>query len=778
MDRSSEPDTDTPGSKRDRPGYRITLGIGRLVLRHRWLVAGALIAVTVGFGLQARHLTYDFGIRKFFPDESSLHEPFLAAEEIFGRDDARTIVAFDLPGVFTASGMAFLRDLTEALAGVDGIDEVTSLANVERLTAVDDGIEIRPLLPEDPTAADLGLARTAANEDRLLRGLYLSLDGGAVAILLDWGVPREEAERRQRVGREVDAVLARFAVRDGQAPITFHQGGLIHNRNIYGKLILEDNRTLIPGVVIGLFLILLVVFRRLPAVVGPLILVGMALTWALGISVLLDRPLNMITNIVSPVVLVIGIADSIHILNCYREMYQELGDRRRALEETIAEMALACLLTSFTTMVGFAVLLLTNVPILREFGLICAVGVGASYVITVFGLPIIMSLFAPLAPPKAGGIGGLASGGLAWVMAVVERHRRKVLAITLLACLVAAAIATPVERNSKVLEDLREHHPEVIARQFIEDRFGGAMPIAVLVRGEPDDFRDPAVVRGLAVTAAAMEEEPILALPLGLHVVVETLHRALVPDDPASLPTSRALMAQELLLYEMSGSEQLEDFVSGDFSSARVVARADDALTNEVEEMSARVERAARGAFPEHLRVDVTSTMVLAQLVNRTLIQNLVSSFSTAFVVIFFTMLLMFRSLRLAMLALLPNVAPMFILVAFMAVSGIGLKVSTAFIFAIAFGIAVDDTIHFLARLRRERAEGHDHTEAVRITITGTGRAIVQTTVVLVLGFGFLLGSEFLANFNFGLLTGVTLTAALVADLTLLPALLLTFRRW
>lgn len=768
----------TPPPRRDRPGHRLTLGVGRFVLGHRIWVAGSLGIVTALMLAQARNVTYDFGIRKFFPDESPLHEPFLAAEEIFGRDDGRTFVAFDLPEVFTPSGMSLLRELTAALAAVDGIDEVTSLANVDRLIAVEDGVRVQPLVPDELTSGGLAAAREAVRGDPLLRGLYLSEDEQAVVVLLDWGVPRTESKRRQAVGRAVDEVVAGFAERPGREAIVFHQGGLIRNRNIYGRLLLEDNRTLIPGVLVGMLVILFVVFRRLSAVVWPVVLVAMALIWALGLTVLLGRPLNMITNIVSPVVLVVGIADSIHILNCYREMLQTHKDRRRALEETIAEMALACMLTSFTTMVGFGVLLLTDIPILREFGLICAVGVGASYICTVLGLPIAMSLAKPLGPPAPSGLGGLASAGLAALSNLASAHRRKILAVTVVASVAAGLVATRVQRDAKVLEDLRDGHPEVVARKYIEDRFGGAMPIAVLVRGEPDDIRDPAVIRGLAATAAAMAAEDILALPLGLHTIIETLHAALVPEDPEPLPVSRELMAQELLLYEMSGDERLEDFVAGDFSAARVMARAEDALTTEVEQMRERLEQRARAAFPARLRVDVTSTMVLAQLVNRTLIANLVSSFLTAFLVIFFTMLLMFRSLSLALLALIPNVAPMFVLVAFMAVSGIGLKVSTAFIFAISFGIAVDDTIHFLARIRRERAEGRGHEEAVRIAVTGTGRAMVQTTLVLVLGFGFLLTSEFLANFNFGLLSGVTLSAALIADLTLLPALLLTTRRW
>jgi predicted RND superfamily exporter protein len=317
-----------------------------------------------------------------------------------------------------------------------------------------------------------------------------------------------------------------------------------------------------------------------------------------------------------------------------------------------------------------------------------------------------------------------------------------------------------------------------VSRTYIEERFGGAMPLNVVVRGDADDFRTPEAIAGLVKVADAMAAESTLGWPVGLHSLVETLHGALAPDHPERVPSDRALLAQELLLYEMSGDERLEDVVSEDFSSARILARSEDALTDEVEATRDRVYAVARAAFPETMRVDVTSTMVLAQAVNRTLIGNMSMSFATAFLVIFITMFSMFRSWRLALLALAPNLAPLFCLVGFMAIVGIGLKVSTAFIFAIAFGIAVDDTIHFLARIKRERALGKTRDEAVEAAINGTGRAIVQTTLVLVIGFSILLASEFLATANFGLLTGVTLSAALVADLTLLPALLLTTRRW
>ncbi|MFC1609941.1 RND family transporter [Myxococcota bacterium] len=759
-----------PTESESGPVFIFMRGVARFVLNHRLLVGGGLVAVTAAFSWIARDLRYDYGIEELFPDETALREPFIASEETFGRDDNRALVAFDLPDLFTKEGMTHLRELTDALAQIEGVARVTSLANVERVTGDDDEIKVERLVGDDLSPEALERARDAVDREPLLKGLYASEDQRSVGIVIEYGVPRGQAQRRMDVGDEIDGVLERVG-RDG---VTYHQTGIPFIRTLYGRLLLRDNLTVIPGMLLCLIVLLAVIFRRVAGVVFPLAVVLVATTWVAGFTVLLDAPLNMVTNVVTPLILVVGIADSIHILNCYSERFS--GNKREALEIACAEMGLSCLLTSFTTSVGFGVLLLTNIPALRELGLFAVVGVASAYLTTLLGLPIALSLVKPFRPRRAIG----ESSGLLWrYFLTVKAHHRVFLWVGLLLTVLCGALATQLDRESRLLEDLREDHPAMVARTFIEKRFGGAMPMVVLLRADVDAFRTPDAISGLAKISDAIVEDPNVSSPVGLHTVVETLHGALVPEDSERLPRTRELVAQELLLYEMSGDTQIEELVSPDFSSVRIMARAGDVLTSDLAATKARLSHVAENAFPDKdVRIDVTGTLVLAHAVNQTMVGNMVSSFLTAFLVILVTMFLMFRRWRLALLALIPNIAPLFVLLAFMTLAGISLKVTTAFIFAIAFGIAVDDTIHFLARVRLERQRGASQDDAVRAAVTGTGRAIIQTTVVLVLGCSFLLTSSFLANFNFGLLTGVTLTAALVADMTILPALLVTLERW
>lgn len=752
-----------------------------LPLKHP-LASVTLVAVLTGLlAACIPSLERDVRMEKIFPDgdaQRAVHDSFL---DTFGSDQTTAFCLVELPyDVLSREGIRRVHDLTEALAQLQCVDpdRLTSLSNAPlAYTPGPEDLDVRSVYaPErdaewDPEAqwellrANPAFLDRLISSDRRLAGFWVPL------------APGDESEATRRAfGND----LLRFfssegALRDGEAG--YLEGFAISNVRVL-KLMDHDLSAFFPLAFGVIFLTLAAVFRRLAPTLLALVTVGLSTVWTLGFMAIAGFPLSFLSTVIPVMVLVVCVGDAIYLLTRFR---QELTRRLppAAMQVAVQEVGVACLFTTLTTACGFASLATSRAEIVRELGLPVAFGVLAAYLTTFALLPPLVLWIAPtaLTPKPRNPMRPLRRNPLG---ALGRAVRRRPLAVVLAA---AAALAVdlallPPTQETRMLNDFDEDDPLVQTRNFFEERMGGAVPLELFVDAGGRVY-EPEVQRGLLALAEELRgpefREQGVLYALSLADYLSDAYHTANQRDPAylgTLPDSEQAMAELHFLYWFSGEDPTSAYVDevDDPRLLRLQMRIKNLYSTPFHALTARIQEAAARHLPEGVTFELTGASVMNQVIQSRLTGEMARTVGTAFLLVFCLIVIFFRSPTLAVLAILPNLLPLLLLGGVMVLTGTALSLSTSVLFAIVFGISVDDTIHVVAGLSHR--DGLNDPEGVIQTLEETGVALTLSSVVLVLGFSVLLASEFPANRLFGSMTAAAIGFALLGDLILLPALL------
>ncbi len=765
----------------------------QFLFRHRVFVLAWVAAMTLLMGWQASQLKTDFDIEQFLPaqDEGRLYfEEFKGRFDVTDRD---IMVILTDDALFSAETLRDIRALTGELERIRGIEEVISITNADDVTGTADSLEVRPMVDEIPATQ----AERDAVRDRILaNGLYveriLSRDGRSTCLLakIDWAYHAGSVHRgdgvyggrfvtdgiedasteRERICSAIEATIAKY--RTGGR--TFHLGGVPFVRRDYVVLINGDAAVFFPLALALATVVLIFIFRNFHGVLLTLGVTVSAVIWTLGLMSLTGARLNFLANMMPVLVTVAGTSDSLHILLHYYEEYGRVQDKAKALRRTVKELSFACFLTSFTTALGFLTLRTSKITLIQEFGVFTGVGILFAFVISILTIPTVLSWLPP-PPPRhqqafeSGWLARLLGGLPGWVA-----RRRRWVGAALASLVLASGFAfSQVPEESLLLEDVHRGHPIIQTNNFIEEHFGGILAVEMVFdSGREDGVKDPAFLRRLEAVQDWAEAQPDLQKVLSIVDFVEDLHMSFRGEDPAfrRIPETAEEVAQLLLLYSFSDREPLKGFLSYDYRYARVSAKIRDfgtrATLGAVERLRRRADEVWGGPAP----LRMTGLTYLAQDVNAYIVGDMSTSFILDLLIICVLFYAVTGTLRLSIAGIVPNLLPLGCTFLIMWLGGITLKPSTAIIFSVVFGIAVDDSLHFLARFREEWAQtAGDTLEATRRTLLGTGRATVFFSVLLTTGFAILTMSAFQGNQLFALLCGSTIMTGLIGELFLMP---------
>ncbi|MEZ6183982.1 MAG: MMPL family transporter [Planctomycetota bacterium] len=739
------------------------------------LSVAAVALITVGLAAAIPQLQRDVRMEKIFPDHHparAIHDRFL---ETFGSDQTTAFCLVELPyDVLSLRGIQRVEALTEGLARLPLVDpeRLASLSNTPLAAVDEDDIVVRPVYdPErpgdwDPEARWAELRTNPAvmnrllSEDRRLAGFWIPLAPG-----------RESEAERRAFGL---AVLRYFSPAGALEPgeTGYCEGFAISNVRVLA-LMDHDLRLFFPLAFVAIFAALAAVFRRLTPTLLALMTVGLSTVWTLGFMALAGLPLSFLSTVIPVMVLVVCVGDAIYLLTRFR---QELEVRlpRAAMRAAVEEVGQACLFTSLTTACGFASLITSRAEIVRELGLPVAVGVLAAYVTTFALLPPLILWLAPTAllrPPRLATrpplLGSLARGVRArpWTVILAAAG----LVLTALALL-------PPSRENRMLNDFDEDDPLVVTRTFFEQRMGGAVPLELSIDAGERVF-DPEVQRSLLALGAelrGLRKEGVLHA-LSLADFLSDAYLTLNERDPryaGDLPDDAQALAELHFLYWFSGEDPTAAYVDrvDEPRRLRLQLRIRNLESTPFHALVERIRALAVARLPAGIEFQITGASVMNQVLQAELTQEMTRTLGTAFLLVFALIAVFFRSPTLALLAILPNLFPLLLLGGLMVVTSTTLSLSTSILFAIVFGISVDDTLHVVAGLIHRG--GLDDPEGVVRTLEETGVALVLSSTVLVLGFSVLLASEFPANRLFGVMVSAAIGFALLGDLLLLPALL------
>jgi predicted RND superfamily exporter protein len=752
------------------------LRIERLLTRRNArlaLVALGLVSLFFAFTLRNVRLDHDF--ERFFPTDDPELDRYLAYRERFGHDnDLLLIAASHAPSVFDR---AFLVRVDSLAARLERLPNVEDLLSPTRLTDP----RVTPVgvfqVPWLRLEHDSTLAADSARiqEDERVRNGFFSQDCRSLLLVLRTA-PVLSKERSDALMEDVQRLVDQSGLEEVRI------GGRIHGQYWYIQKMWREMTLFFSLSVALLTLFLALGFRTLWGVLVPIGVVALTVLWQVGLITLFGQPLTVLTMLLPTILFVVGMSDVVHILERYIEALRNGHPKERALALSYHEVGLATFLTSLTTAIGFAALLTSGIAPVREFGVITAAGVFLAFGLSFTLLPAVLLLVRTPVQARDRLQDDTWYRLLHGLFRVVMRHRRLVPWLFVAISAVSVAGVQRLKVDNQLLEDWPEDDPQKQDYYWFEEHFGGVRPfeIEVSVLDTGGTVWAPDVMRAMDRVQDHLEREYGVSAVISPVTVAKALNKALnggdkdfhrLPDDDAEL--ARLAKRAHLLV----GREAMGRLVTPDGLRARMSGRTVDRGGHEHARRNAVLERFLAEA-PWSARVDFHQTG-MAYLIDRSnerLSGQLIGGLSMAFLLIAAIMALVFRDVRMTLVALLPNTVPLLMVGGFMGFSGIDIKVSTAIIFTIAFGIAVDDTIHMLGKLRIELNKGKPLVLALRRAFLSAGRALIVTTIMLLSGFASLVFSGFASVRYMGLLVGLTLLAALLADLVLLPVLVLWLR--
>ena len=699
-------------------------------------------------------------------------------------DDELYVIAMETEGgVFAEAPLATLRALHDELARLPGVRRVQSLADAVsfRYDAAEDWIEVGRLFDRVPeTAPERATLRARALADPLLRRSVVSEDGRTAGITIRFAEMSDAEFIASGVDERIAALLA-AAERPG---LRFHVSGRPHLKASVYRGMVRDLRVLVPlalGVLAGV-LMLATGSRR--GVVLPLASVLVAVLWTHGAMAALGVPVTILSSLLAPQLLAIGSVYGVHLLAHYDEERAH-GTAAQVAGRTLGVVRLPVALSGLTTWIGFAAICASDVPAVRELGAFSALGTGCITLLTLTALPAALALLPPRREASAlparlalasEQLGLALARGLAALHRLATRRSEAIIAGAVLAAAVALGALPRIVVDTDYVSFFAEDDP--VRRDFdaVNRLLAGAIPLYVVLEGGgPGAFREPAALRALEALQARVSGIAGVSHTASVADLLRAMNRAVEGDDPAAerIPDARPAVSE---LLQLAPKDELGRFVNGNQSRANLVVRTGEVGSAAVRRLVAALGAAIRAELDGGLRGAPTGNALLLARSADEVAAGQGRAVGLASLAIFALVAVALRSWLLGLVALLPNLFPVLLFYGLLGLGLAPLSLPTSLIGAVALGIAVDDTVHFLVGYRRERRRGATPAEACRRTTHAVGRAIVVTSAMLAAGFGTIALSSFATLQAFGLLFALTVGLCVAADLLVLPALLVRLR--
>ncbi len=745
---------------------------GRFCLTYRKSILLVLVAVTVLTANQLPKIRFDNSPETWFVDGDPALLNHRILLDTFGSDEL-IVIGVEAPDVFAPAVLEKINRASLAIAKAPHVEKVFSLTNIEAITGKDDLLEVGDLIefPLDPAALPAIRERALANQ--MYVGNVVSADGRFTAIVARLPHHPDEIDYKVESVGAIREILEREI-----GPDYYLSGGPTLDEQFLHVSSADAVRTLV--LMLGfLATVLCFLTRSAWGVVLPLVTVIMATIWTIGSMVLLGARVNIITTILPPLLLAVGVADVMHVLVDYQNRFRGGEDKRAALDAVFGELTWPLFLTGLTTAIGMFSLTVSRVRAIREFGAFAALGVTAAFLLTITFVPIVLSY---LPPPRRvvprHGKRFISARVLEALHAFTMRRGRAIVAVSVVLLAVAVGFSTRVRAESSFLQVFKKSARIRVDTERIQEAMAGAVTMDVLIdTGREDGVKDPVVLARIAALEDFLKAQPHVSSTQSVTGYFKDMRRAFFENDQSQyrLPDTREEAAQYLLLYEMDAPDgDLKEFLTFDYRQTRVTARVDLESSNSAAALVQAAEAYIRSEFPPTMRGTITGVSVMWADMEEYIRSSLVQGFSGALVCIFLVFCVQMRSVFLGAIVMLANSMPIMITLGIMGAFGIRLDSMTAMVASVAIGLADDDSIHFVSRVRLKLDAGIDVVTALRESLVEVGRALIFSGLALSAGFTVMLTSSFVGEVYFGLLVTLTIVIALLADLILLPVML----RW
>ena len=746
----------------------------RFVVRRRFLVLVLLGLLTVASGVVCSFGRIGTSLGTLFLGESPAFQRYKERAQLFGSDEV-VVIAFEDDNLLSTDTLSRLRAVVDRVADIKEVARVDSVLDARRISG--DGETLKVTAYADEALARPARARELLAElveDPFARGLVVSTDGrsGAVMVELKWDDTRP-AERGPLIIAEIEKIF----VEEGFAQDRLHRIGVMAVLSEIVDQTQFNLSRLFPFVLVILLVVVWVMFRRL----WPVLITGgvgaVSVAWTMAFSILLDPNISILAAMVPAVVLIVSFSDVIHLCSAYLLELSRDKPKAQAIRDSGADVGKACLFTSLTTFAGFVSLSLIPAPVFRLLGLVLGFGVGVALLLAMTLSPIMFSFMRQPKPWRTGrkrSVQGVLDGFLKAVERVATgRPRSTVAAFAVLLALSIAGL-TQLEIDTDFTKRLDEENRVRQDEKYFEDNFGGSLTIEFYIdTPEEGGLLDPERYALIADFIEELEQMPEIDRAASIVEVLDRVHREMAPPGKRGRPPgSRELLAQYLLLFEMSSEGyDLDRLIDFDRKTMRILASVPGKAVRESYETGCDAFALAGPVLAAGVEVEPTGGIYLIGHWLENIVAGQRNGILVAFLSIAVMMMIGLASVRAGLWSMVPNLLPLLALGGYVGFAYDKIDSDALALGMIAIGIGVDDTIHFLMRLRLESARTDNVKEALARAFHFSGRAIVITTVVLVAGFSPFVLSDYFPLRIFGTLLPFCLVVALVADLFLVTAL-------
>ena len=749
-------------------------------------------------------ITIDTSTEGFLHSDDPALVRYEAFKEQFGQDE-KIMVIVHTDDVFEMGFLKKLQKLHTTLENdIPHLSDITSLINARNTRGEGDQLIVEDLFEVFPqNAKELAAIKSIAQNSVMYKNLLLDEKSKFTTIILEPnayesngdedaldGFGDEEASEdveflkdssKSEMVRTATKIIEEFKAENFDV---FIAGSLAVND--YNKQsVQKDMQKFVKLVLLMMMVFLFIVFRRVSAVILPIFIVALSLLTTIGTMALVGTPITIPTQILPSFLLAVGIGAVVHLLAMFFKHLNNNGDKHKAISFSLGHSGLAIIMTSLTTAAGLLSFSTASIAPIADLGIFAAVGIIIALLNTIVLLPAILAIL-PIKPATNKRVkDSQKMDAILDAIAIFSfTHAKKIIATSVIIVIVFVYFATSVQFKHNPLSWQPDNSPVKIATATVDKELKGSVTMEVIIDTKKDNglYNSELLTKMDEVVrkAEAIKNDTyFVGKGWGVGEVLKEIHRALHENKQKyyAITQNDALIPQEFLLFENSGSDDLEDLVDSSFSKARITFKLPWMEAGEYEELSQELTSLMESELGNDVEITITGMVPLFQRTLSAAMSSMAVSYIVAFILIAVMMMILLGSVKIGLLSMIPNVLPVIMTIGFMSMVNMPLDMFTMLVGAIVIGLSVDDTVHFFHNFRRYHHKGMGVKKAVEETMLGTGRALVATTIVLSLGFYVYMFASLSNLINFGILAGGAITIALVSNIILGPALLTVFTK-
>ena len=760
--------------------------IARLILRNRIGIILVVAAATYLFGLQWDKMRFTYTEANLLPDDHSVNLEYNSFLETFGEEGNLIVLGIKDTSLFTVKNLNAWNKLSTSFKSNVEVETVVSIYDLQKLIKNNQKkqFDLEPFIKDSINSIDdlEKLQKELFEQYPFYDNFLFNKETKTIrsAIYLEKSIVNTPA-RKDFI---TNTLIPKVKAFEKEYNLDVRVSGMPYIRTLNSQNIIDEIGLFISAALLVTSVIFFFFFRSFRATFISMFVVLIGVMWTFGIIGLLEYEITVLTALIPPLIIVIGIPNCIFLINKYQHEVNKHGNKAKSLQRVITKIGNATLMTNVTTASGFATFIITESKLLKEFGTVASLSILGIFLLCLLIIPIIYS-YMPMPKDKH-----LEHLNKRWINTFVDwmesmvRHRKITIYATALILLIASIIGMyQIKISGSLIEDMPKNANFFKDIRFFEEEFNGIMPLEIMINtNQKKGVMKLATLKRMNELEELITETPELSKPISVVSLVKYSKQAYYNGNSKyyQLPTSQE--NSFILSYAKNSStdvDLLKNFVDSTGQFARITTFMKDSGIDKMERIEDNLRTKIAKVLPkDKYDVIITGKAYLFQKGTKYLVNNLILSLSLAIFLISIFMAYMFRSFRMIIVSLIPNLLPLLITAGLMGYLGVPIKPSTILVFSIAFGISVDDTIHFLAKYRQELQANHWRIKkSVYAALRETGVSMFYTSIVLFFGFSVFIISNFGGTVALGALVSGTLLFAMLANLLLLPSLLLSLER-